>query len=90
MKNFFFTSYVIWVVTWVGKFLGLQTEGQLGDEEGKKKVWEYYTQLPMSNAKVHFKRINDTFLFPVIIKLIGDEGYRISPEAMAVISEWGC
>lgn len=53
-------------------------------------MWEYYTQLPLSNTKIHFKRINDVFLFPVIIKLIGDEGYRISPEAMAIIREWGC
>lgn len=33
-KKFFFTSYVIWVATRAGEFLGLQVEGQLGDEEG--------------------------------------------------------
>lgn len=70
--------------------MALQTKGQLGDEEGQKKVWEYYTQLPLSKAKTHFKRINDAFLFPVIVKLAGDEGYRISPEAMVVIKEWRC
>lgn len=33
-KKFFYSSYVIWVATRVGKFPGLQVEGQLRDEEG--------------------------------------------------------
>lgn len=89
-QKFFFTSYVIWVAARAGKFMGLQVEGQLGDEEGQKKVWEYYSRLPLVNAKAHFKRINDAFIFPIIIKLIGDTGYRIIPEAMAIIREWAC
>lgn len=90
MKKFFFTSYVFLVAARAGKSLGLWTEGQLIDEEEQNKVWEYYTQLPLGNTKAHYKRINDVFLFPVIIKLIGDIGYRISPEAMAIIREWEC
>lgn len=84
-KNFFFTSYVIWVGAKAGRFLGLQVGGQLGEEEGQKKVWEYYSQLTLANEKAHFKRINDAFIFPIIIKLIGDTGYWISPEAMTII-----
>lgn len=84
-KKLFFTSYVIWVATRAGKFLGLQVEGQLGEQEVQKKVWEHYSQIPLINAKDHFKRINDAFIFPMIIKVTGDTRYQISPEAMAII-----
>lgn len=89
-KKFFFTSYVICVAARAGEFPFLQVEGQLGDEEGLKKVREYYSQLPLTNIKAHFKRINDAFLFPVIIKLTRDTWYRISPKAMVIIQEWVC
>lgn len=79
MKKFFMTSYVIWVVARVGKFSGLKTEGKLGEEPGQKRVWEYYTQLPISQAKLHFKRLNDEFIYVVIIKLTGDVGYIVTP-----------
>lgn len=84
------TSYVIWVVVRVGKYLSLNKEGKLGEEPRQNKVWEHYTQLLITQAKFHFKRINDIFLYAVICKLTGDVGYRISPEAMKIIKEWGC
>lgn len=65
-------------------------DGQLGEKEGQKKIWEYYSQLTLTNAKTHFKKVNDAFIFPIIIKFTGDTGYQISPEAMAIIREWAC
>lgn len=89
-KNFFMTSYVVWLVAQVGKFSALKIEGKLGEELEQKRVWEYYTQLPISQAKLHFKKINDAFIYVVIIKLIGDVGFRLTVEAMQMIKMWGC
>lgn len=50
-RKFFFTFYVIWVAARARKFLGLQMEGELRGEEGQKKLWEYYTQIPLNKAK---------------------------------------
>lgn len=86
-KKLFFTSYVIWVAAQAGQFPRLQTKGKLEEGEKQKRVWEYYTQLPLSQAKLHFKRVNDAFLFQVFIKLIGDVGYRINQEDMAIIKQ---
>lgn len=79
MKKFFMNFYIIWVVTHAGKFLGLKTEGKLGEEPRQKRVWEYYTQLPISHATLHFKRLNDAYIYVVIIKLMGDIGYKLTP-----------
>lgn len=90
MKNFFFTSYVIWVVVRSGQFIGLQIKDKLGEEEGQKAVWEYYTPLPVKESRLHYKRINDAFLFPIIIKLTGDTGFKLRKEAMEIVKKWGC
>lgn len=87
MKKFLFTSYVVWVAATSTQFIELQTEGKLR-EEGDNIVWEYYTQLPLNKSKLHFKRINDTFLFSIIIRLIGDIGFRLSKEAMELVKKW--
>lgn len=89
-QKFFFTSYVIWVAARAGKFPGLQAEGQLGEEKGQKKIREYYSQLTLANGETHLKRVNDAFIFPIIIKLTRDAWYPISLEAMAIIWEWAC
>lgn len=39
-NKFFMTSYIIWVVARAGRYLGLKTEGRLGEDPGQKKVWE--------------------------------------------------
>lgn len=84
------TYYVIWVVTQASKFLGLKTEGRLGEEPGQKRVWELYTQLPIFEAKLNFKRLNDAFIYTIIIKVTRDIGYRLTPEVMQMIKEWDC
>lgn len=83
------TSYDIWVVARSGKYYGLNTIGRLGDELSQKRVWEHYTQLPIQQAKFHFKRINDALIFVVIFRLTGDVGYCLSAEAMKGVQEWG-
>lgn len=79
------TSYVIWVVANACNFPGLKNEGKLGEEPGQIRVWEYYTQLPISQAKLQFKRLNDAFVYAVIIKLTRDVGYKLTPEEMQMI-----
>lgn len=88
-RKFFFTSYGFWVATRSGQFPRLQTKWTLGEEEGQNAVWEYYTQLPLKEPRIHYNRINDTFWFPIIIRLIGDTGFRLSKEAMELVKKWG-
>lgn len=72
------------------QFTGLQTEGTLGEEKGHNSVWEYYTHLPLKESRLHYKRINDTFLFPIVIRLTSDTWFRLRKEAMELVKKWGC
>lgn len=58
--------------------------------EGHKAIWEYYTQFLVKESRLHYKRINDALLFPIIIKLIGDTGFRLSKDEMELVKKWGC
>lgn len=73
-----------------GQFPGLQIEGSLGEDEGQNTACEYYTQLPLKESILHYKRINDAFLFPDIIRLKGDTEFRLNKEVMDLVKKGGC
>lgn len=87
IKSFFMTSYVVYAAARRGIFPTLNAVGVLGEALGQKKVWDHYDQLTLQTSELHYRRVNDAFLYVIINRLIGDARYRLSRESIAFITE---
>lgn len=87
-KNFYMSSYVVYLLARSYKYFGLIYKGMVGNGEGEFRSYDCYPQLQLSE-KSHFKRVNDTFLMYITRILQGGTHQRLTREAKSLINKYG-
>ncbi|KAH9323931.1 hypothetical protein KI387_018570 [Taxus chinensis] len=85
--KFYMSSYVTYAAAGMRNYPGLDTKGNKTVEH----IYRYFPQLTRKGSEDQFRRVNDAFFYENICRLnLELRKTRVSDEAWAEVSKWGC